>query len=98
MPVCIVRHITVKVPPGPSGHLRFQICVNGTSVIPENGTEWYTPDNDTLEFDVVIAPESGAWQVKSYNTGIYPHQVEVRFAVDLPPDKGLRMGTQPLAL
>ena len=32
------------------------------------------------------ANTSGAWQLIGYNTGTFPHTIEVRFLVDLPVD------------
>lgn len=98
MPVRIVRRITIKVPPGPAGHLRFQVSATGVPIIPVNGSEWITTDNETIVWDVAEAIQSGAWQIRSYNTGIYAHAIQVRFEVDLPPAGGASGRREPLAL
>lgn len=87
IPVRIVRRITIKVPPGPAGHLGFQVAANGTAIIPVNGTSWIVTDNEDIVWDVTQLIESGAFQIRSYNTGIYPHTIEIRFEVDIPPPK-----------
>lgn len=98
MPARIVRRITVKVPPGPAGHLAFQIAVNGVSQIPINGAQWIITDNEEISWDFVTPVESGAWQCKSYNTGIYAHTIYIRFEVDLPVPKERQIARAPLAL
>lgn len=87
IPVRIVKRIVIKVPPGPAGHLGFQLAANGVSVIPINGLNYIVTDNEVIDLDVSDLIESGAWQVRSYNDGIYAHTIQVRLEVDLPPDR-----------
>lgn len=96
MPPRIVRRVSIRIPPGPNGHLGFRIAAAGTQIIPQNVGAWIISDNEALAWDMARAIESGAWQVISYNTGIYPHTVEVRFEVDLPPQRTTTMVRQPI--
>jgi hypothetical protein len=98
MPVRIVRRISVRIPPGPNGHLGFRIAAGGTQMIPVNVGQWIITDNEALAWDIARAIESGAWQVQSYNTGIYPHTIEVRFEVDLPPQRATEAVFKPLPM
>lgn len=81
-PQFTVTEIDVLVPPGPNGRMGFQIAVSGTQVIPWNAGEWIVTNNERLSFPVDGYPDSGAWQLRGYNTGVYPHTLQVRFALE----------------
>lgn len=98
MPTCIVRRIVVRVPPGPAGHLGFQLAAAGTQIIPVNAGKWIVADNEQLTWDVANVIESGAWEMISYNSGVYNHTVEVRFEVDYPWLHQAGPVHQPLAI
>ena len=82
--VRFVRRIVIKVPPGPAGKMWFRIAATGSQIIPVNSGAWIVTDNEQIEWDVVGAIESGAFQLIGYNTGVYDHTVYVRFEVDVP--------------
>lgn len=84
MPARIVRTIEVRVPPGPSGVMGFAFAAAGQSVIPTNAGGWVVTDDELLSWDLDEQLQSGAWQIKGYNTGTFPHTVYVRFLTDLP--------------
>lgn len=83
MPARIVRRIVIKVPPGPNGQLGFAIGMVGAPVIPANAGAFIVTSDETIEWDVNNLPDSGAWQIISYNTGQYPHTIYTRWEVDL---------------
>lgn len=85
MPARTVRHIRVRIPPGPRGNLGFSIGMTGVPVIPINVGTWIVADDEVMEWDVDNAPSSGAWQLISYNLGKLPHTVYLQFNLDLPP-------------
>lgn len=83
MPSRVVRRITIKVPPGPNGQLGFAVGMVNTPVIPANAGAFIVTSDETIEWDVINLPDSGAWQIISYNTGQYPHTIYTRWEVDL---------------
>lgn len=84
MPVRTVNSIRWRVPPGPRGALGFLLAMGGVPVLPTNKGNYIVADNDEDTWQLTNLPDSGAWQVISYNTGIYPHTVFVTFLADLP--------------
>lgn len=98
MPTCIVRRIVVRVPPGPDGHLGFRLAAAGTQIIPVNVGQWIVAANEIMTWDIGNAIQSGAWELISYNSGVYNHTVEVRFEVDYPWLHQAGPVHQPLAI
>lgn len=86
MPSRIVRRITIKVPPGPNGQLGFAVGMVNTAVIPAALGTFIVTSDETIIWDVAELPDSGAWQIISYNTGQYPHTIYTRWEVDLVQD------------
>ena len=84
MPARIVRVVVINVPPGPRGELNIALAANGVQYFPSNAGAFVTPDNDKIVWPLDNVIESGAWQMIGYNTGNFPHQVEVLFYCDLP--------------
>lgn len=96
MDPCQIDEISVLVPPGPSGELGFAFAVRNDQQIPAGAPSWIVTDDERLNISLDDLPTSGDWYLVSYNTGIYPHTVYVRFKVTsiallpapaaLPPD------------
>lgn len=84
MPARIVRHIRVRIPPGPRGNVGFALGMIGTPVIPTQAGTFIVADDEIMEWDVDNAPTSGAWQLIGYNLGGLSHTIYVQFNVDLP--------------
>lgn len=74
--------VEVRIPPGPNGRMGFQIAVSGTQIIPWNRGQWIVGDNESLSFPTEEFPNSGAWQVIAYNTGVYDHTIYVRYSLN----------------
>lgn len=83
MPARIVQHLRVRVPPGPRGALGWALAMAGTPVIPVNVGQWIVGDDETLDWDLDGYPDSGAWQLLSYNVGKLPHTVYLTFSLGL---------------
>jgi hypothetical protein len=83
MPSRVVRELEVVVPPGPRGQVGFALGSTGVAVIPVNAGAWLVTDNETIRWPLEGFWDSGSWQMRAYNTGRYPHTLEVRFLVDL---------------
>lgn len=79
-----VRQIEWMVPPGPRGNVGFQLGLAGTPLIPYNRDAWIIANGDTRQWNLEGVPDSGAWQVRAYNTGSFPHTLYFRFLLDLP--------------
>lgn len=93
MPPRTVRSIEVRIPPGPNGELGFAIGMNNVSVVPVVPNTWVVTSDEVKVWDVTLGLNSGAWQVMSYNTGIYPHTIQVIFHVDqVTPDPSASIG------
>lgn len=85
MPPRIVTGVEVLVPPGPSGVVGFALGAAGQAVIPYNANGWIITDDEKLAWDLKVPMTSGAWQLIGYNTGYWPHTLNVRFLCDLLP-------------
>lgn len=83
-PARIVRRIDVTVPPGPRGELGFYLANSNTQVIPFNAGQWIVANDEHMTWDLTDYVDSGSWQVVAYNTGFYPHTLQLRFHLDLP--------------
>jgi hypothetical protein len=70
-----------RVPPGPRGHLGWQLTMGGVAVIPENLGAFIVADDEYDTIQVAGLPDSGAWQVTGYNTGTFNHTVYLDFHV-----------------
>ena len=72
--------VAVRIPPGPRGEVGWQLYYGGSLAFPYQAGTWLVAD----DADVTINPPddmtSGAWRLRAYNTGVYPHTlyIEVR--------------------
>lgn len=76
-----INAIHWRVPPGPRGNLGWQLSMGGVSVIPEQQGTYIIADNDSDTITVSGLPDSGAWQVVGYNTGVNNHTIYLSFHV-----------------
>lgn len=83
MPPREVSEIHVRVPPGPSGLMGFQIGMAGQQIFPRNQGQFIITDDEKIEWAVRGQNDSGAWELYGYNTDVYDHTVHVRFLVSL---------------
>lgn len=86
MPVLAVQWVEFKIPPGANGTVGFCLASSGQQVIPfaPPSPSWIVGDNDDLHWDLEDLPTSGDWALVSYNAGVWPHTVTVRFGLALP--------------
>jgi hypothetical protein len=78
----VVAHITITVPPGPSGFVGFRFTHNGGPVIPYTGAGWIIADDRIIEWDVANMPTADGWEVTAYNTDIYLHTIYVEYLIN----------------
>jgi hypothetical protein len=83
MPSRVIQRIEVDVPPGPRGNVGFQLASGGLQMVPVNKGQFLIADNARLAWDLEGQIDSGAWQLIAYNTGSFPHTLELRFMVGL---------------
>lgn len=99
MPARLVRWVRIRVPPGPAGQLGIALTSNRQWVIPEVPSTWLVFDNETVEWELQDQIETGAWQLRSYNTGRWDHTAYLTFGLDpLPVRTGLPGSTVPITL
>lgn len=79
-----VRTIDWRVPPGPTGLMGWRLSMGGVQVLPTRSDSWVIEDDQAHTFVVDNYPDSGAWQVIGYNTGVFNHSVYLTFHLDLP--------------
>lgn len=96
MPTREVLWIEVKVPPGPSGLMGFNLGSAGQQVIPTGAGSWIVTSDESFRWDLTGEIDSGAWELHGYNIGVYPHTVYLRFAVILPAVTAPIAAVQPL--
>lgn len=94
-PSRVVRSVTVRFPPGPSGLVGVALTMNGDAVIPIIAGTWIIGDNEPVHWDLSGYPDTGAWQLTAYNTGTYDHTIYVRWGLDPLPGAG-DSGLQPI--
>jgi hypothetical protein len=84
MPPRIVKNVELFFPAGNGGQLWIALGMAGTRIIPSNSGQYITAENDTLKWPLDNYPNSGAWQLFAYNTGNYPHMIQIRFLLNVP--------------
>lgn len=97
MPAREVEHIRVRIPPGPNGQLGWMLSMAGTPVIPTNAGGWIVGNDEIIDWDLTGQPNSGAWQLQSYNIGGNPHSVYITFTLN-PIGARSSLPTSPLAI
>lgn len=81
MPPREVVAIHWRVPHGPMGSLGWLLAMGGVAVLPQPPGTFVIADNEHGEWTPTDLPDSGAWQVRGYNTGASPHAVYLAFHV-----------------
>lgn len=82
MPPRIVDTLQVIIPPGPSGLMGFAITMGGVNVLPIQPGTFIVTDNEKITWPLTGLPDSGAWQLTGYNTGVFDHTVYLRWLVN----------------
>lgn len=57
--------------------------MGGVQVIPVNKGAWIIRDGSDSSSALARLPNTGAWDITAYNTGVHPHTVYVTFYVDV---------------
>jgi hypothetical protein len=84
MPPRRVARVHWRVPTGPMGSLGWRLTMGGVQVLPTSGGDaWVIASGESGAWVVQDLPDSGAWQLTSYNTGSNPHAVYLEFTLDV---------------
>jgi hypothetical protein len=73
--------IEIKIPDGHNGLTGFRSLLAGGQAIPATSGAWIVGNDDTIEWDTIGYPSSGAWSVQGYNLDIFDHAFHVRYLV-----------------
>lgn len=82
-PARVVTEIEIRVPPGPRGEVGFAIGAAGVAVIPIERGAYIVTDDEQIRWPLEGLWDSGSFTFFGYNTGRFPHGIEVRFLVDV---------------
>lgn len=74
-----IDKIRWRVPSGPRGNLGWFLSMGGARVLPDNAGGFIVADDEYDEWTISGLPDSGAWQLSGYNTGVYDHTVYLDF-------------------
>jgi hypothetical protein len=80
-----IESIDLEVPPGPAGLMGFYLAISGQQWIPHSAGEFIVWDDTKDSWNLSGQPTSTSWELHGYNTDQYPHEVVVRFHVNLIP-------------
>lgn len=83
MPPRVVQQVELMLPSGLRGQLHVALAMVGTRIIPSNDTAYITGDGEVIRWPVEGHPDSGAWQLLAYNSGGFPHTIQIRFLLGL---------------
>jgi hypothetical protein len=78
-----LESVDLEVPPGPSGLMGFYLARSGQQWIPYEAGEWLVWDDRFDSWTLTNQPTGEGWQVVGYNLDVYPHDVVVRFHVNI---------------
>lgn len=98
MPPRLVERIEIMVPTGPNGQLGLQLTTGGQLIYPVDKNTWIIASGEVVNLELTGAIQSGAWQLTSYNTGQYPHTVQVRFYLNVVQQAAQSTPSQPIPL
>jgi len=74
-----VDEIEVVIPDGPRGEVGFWIGSGGTQIIPHDLGQFIISNNEVIHWPLESQHTSGSWELQAYNTGNFPHTLELRF-------------------
>lgn len=74
--------VEIRVPPGPSGLVGVQFAHSGQVIIPHDDTEWLITDNEPVIWPLDGYPYNAKWTVRTYNTDVYDHTVQIRMLLN----------------
>jgi len=83
MPPRIITRMQIMVPAGVRSSVHFAIGSAGTRVIPSNPGAYITGDDEVIDWPLAGYHDSGNWTFFAFNSGGFPHTIQVRFLCEL---------------
>jgi hypothetical protein len=83
MPARRVDGVEVVIPAGVRSTVHWALGSAGTRVIPSNAGAYVAGDDEVVRWPLSGYWNSGAWQLQAYNTGGFPHTLQIRFLLSL---------------
>lgn len=77
-----VLGVEVQVPDGCNGAVGWQLMNSGQVVIPFDRGEFVVANDQTFAWDLHGYIQTGGWSLLAYNTGFYPHTLQIRYLLD----------------
>lgn len=74
--------IDFRFPPGPSGMVGLQLLHSGRVIIPKRGNTFLIADNEVIKWSLEGFPYNANYTVRGYNTGVYPHTIQLRVGIN----------------
>lgn len=78
-PPRIVDTVEFMIPVGVRGTVHFALGMANTRVIPSNQGGYIAGDGEVIRWPLERFPDTGAWQLSAFNTGGFPHTIQIRF-------------------
>lgn len=76
---CIVERIEWTFPPGCQGNVGIQFGARSVAIIPRPSTTFITRSGNSGGYRVDGMHDTGDWSVIGYNTGSFPHTIQVTY-------------------
>jgi hypothetical protein len=83
MPARRIVSIHWRVPSGPLGLMGWRITSAKAQIIPRQAGSFMVTDGQSGTWPLANLPDSGAWEVTGYNTGIQPHTVYLSYLAEV---------------
>jgi len=80
----VVERIEWTFPPGCQGNVGIQFGARSIAIIPKPATAFIVRSGNSSAYPVEDMHDTGDWSVIGYNTGRFPHTVEVTFFSHAP--------------
>ena len=71
-------------PTGSAGLVGAAFAMGGNRVLPNNAGSWIVAPGYRIVWPLQGQPDSGAWEIWTYNTGTQDHTLYITFLMDLP--------------
>ena len=74
--------IEFRFPPGPSGLVGLQLLHSGRVVIPKRANTFLIADDEVIKWALEDFPYNANYVIRGYNTGVYPHTIQIRVGIN----------------
>lgn len=75
----VVDRIDWLFPAGCNGQVGIQIGARTVPLVPADPTQFFTGSGNSTGYDLTGMHDTGDWSVIGYNTGAFPHTIQVTF-------------------